>query len=38
RWVCSLVERRGYWLADVAIAAKNSRLCWSSLHYGDDFS
>ncbi|TXT00458.1 hypothetical protein FWK02_17550, partial [Escherichia coli] len=20
-----------------AIAAKNARLCWASLHYGDDF-
>ncbi|AEE59825.1 conserved hypothetical protein (plasmid) [Escherichia coli UMNK88] len=37
RWVCTLVERRGYWRAVVAIAAKNARLCWTSLHYGDDF-
>lgn len=37
RWVCSLVERRGYWRAVVAIAAKNARLCWVSLHYGDYF-
>ncbi|MHB7144954.1 transposase, partial [Escherichia coli] len=37
RWVCMLVERRGYWRAVVAIAAKNARLCWASLHYGDDF-
>lgn len=37
RWVRSLVERRGYWRAVVAIAAKNARLCWASLHYGDDF-
>ena len=37
RWVCSLVEHRGYWRAVVAIAAKNARLCWASLHYGDDF-
>lgn len=37
RWVCTLVERRGYWRAVVAIAAKNARLCWASLHYGDDF-
>ncbi|EMQ5869439.1 TPA: IS110 family transposase, partial [Escherichia coli] len=37
RWACSLVERRGYWHAVVAIAAKNARLCWASLHYGDDF-
>ena len=28
RWVCSLVDRRGYWRAVVAIAAKNARLCW----------
>lgn len=34
---CALVERRGYWRAVVAIAAKNARLCWASLHYGDDF-
>ncbi|WP_410315286.1 IS630 family transposase [Klebsiella pneumoniae] len=37
RWVCSLIGRRGYWRAVVAIAAKNARLCWASLHYGDDF-
>lgn len=37
RWVCTLVERRGYWRAVVVIAAKNARLCWASLHYGDDF-
>ncbi|EFU6056989.1 IS110 family transposase, partial [Escherichia coli] len=37
RWGCSLVERRGYWRAVVTIAAKNARLCWASLHYGDDF-
>ncbi|WP_114196220.1 IS110 family transposase [Edaphovirga cremea] len=37
RWVCSLIERRGYWRAVVAIAAKNARLCWASLYYGDDF-
>ena len=34
--VYSLVERRGYWRAVVAIAAKNARLCWASLHCGDD--
>ena len=37
RWVCSLINRRGYWCAAVAIAAKNARLCWASLNYGDDF-
>lgn len=34
RWVCSLIERRGYWRA---VVAKNARLCWTSLHYDDDF-
>nr|ULG15641.1 IS110 family transposase [Serratia proteamaculans] len=29
RWVCSLISRRGYWCAVVAIAAKNARLCWA---------
>ena len=37
RWVRSLVERRGYWRAAVAIAAKNLRLAWAVLKYGDDF-
>lgn len=37
RWVCSLINRRGYWRAAVAITAKNARLCWASLNYGDDF-
>ncbi|CAM3546483.1 transposase (plasmid) [Xenorhabdus nematophila ATCC 19061] len=37
RWVSSLINRRGYWCAAVAIAAKNARLCWASLNYGDDF-
>ncbi|MGP2471175.1 IS110 family transposase [Yersinia sp. 2540 StPb PI] len=37
RSVCSLINRRGYWPAAVAIAAKNARLCWVSLNYGDDF-
>ncbi len=37
RWVCSPINRRGYWRAAVAIAAKNARLCWESLNYGDDF-
>ena len=32
-----LVERRGYWRAVVAIAAKNARLAWAVLHYGEDF-
>jgi transposase len=38
RWVRTLVERRGYWrAAAIAIAAKNARLAWASLKYGDDF-
>jgi len=37
RWVRTLVERRGYWRAAIAIAAKNARLAWASLKYGDDF-
>ncbi len=28
RWARSLLERRGYWKAVVAIAAKNARLAW----------
>ena len=37
RWARNLVERRGYWRAVVAIAAKNARLAWASLKYGEDF-
>jgi transposase len=37
RWVRTLIERRGYWRAAIAIAAKNARLAWASLKYGDDF-
>lgn len=37
RWCRALVERRGYWRAVVAIAAKNARLAWAVLHYGEDF-
>ncbi|MDF3885525.1 IS110 family transposase [Cupriavidus basilensis] len=37
RWVRSLVERRGYWRAAVAIAAKNARLAWAVLQFGDAF-
>ncbi|MBP0623389.1 IS110 family transposase [Cupriavidus consociatus] len=37
RWVRSLVERRGYWRAAVAIAAKNARMAWAILKYGDPF-
>jgi transposase len=37
RWARRLVERRGYWRAVVAIAAKNARIAWAVLHYGEDF-
>jgi len=37
RWARSLVERCGYWKAVVAIAAKNARLAWAVLRYGEDF-
>jgi len=37
RWVRSLQERRGYWRAVVAIAAKNARIAWAVLKYGEDF-
>ena len=37
RWARSLVERRGYWKAAVAIAAKNLRLSWEVMKYGDNF-
>ncbi|BCG05315.1 hypothetical protein PPGU19_098830 (plasmid) [Paraburkholderia sp. PGU19] len=36
-WVRALTERRGYWHAAVAIAAKNARMAWALLRYGDDF-
>jgi transposase len=37
RWARALQERRGYWRAVVAIAAKNARLAWAVLKYGEDF-
>jgi len=37
RWARSLVERRGYWRAVVAIAAKNARLAWAVLRFGEEF-
>lgn len=37
RWVRNLEARRGYWKAVVAIAAKNARLVWAVLHYGEGF-
>jgi len=37
RWARNLVERRGYWRAAVAIAAKNARMAWAVLKYGEEF-
>ena len=37
RWARELVARRGYWRAAIAIAAKNARLSWGVLKYGEDF-
>jgi len=37
RWAIALAERRGYWRAVVAIAAKNARLCWAVLTKSDHF-
>lgn len=36
-WALRLKERRGYGRALVAIAAKNARMCWASLHLQDKF-
>ena len=37
RWALALRERRGYFKAIVAIAAKNARMAWAILKRGDDF-
>jgi transposase len=37
RWARSLQERRVYWRAVIGIAAKNARLAWALLKYGEDF-
>lgn len=37
RWAVQLAERRGYWRAVVAIAAKNARIAWAVLRRGEDF-
>jgi transposase len=36
-WASSLVERRGYWKAVVAVAAKNARMAWAVLAKGEAF-
>ncbi len=37
RWAMQLRERRGYWKAVVAIAAKNARMAWAVLTRGESF-
>lgn len=37
KWVCDVKDRRGYWRAAIALAAKNARHCWAILHYGESF-
>ncbi len=37
RWAVKLAERRGYWKAVVAIAAKNARMAWAVLTKGENF-
>lgn len=37
RWALAVAERRGYWKAVVAIAAKNARMAWAVLDRGEDF-
>jgi transposase len=36
-WALALQQRRGYWKAVVAIAAKNARLAWAALRAGEAF-
>ena len=37
RWALQLRERRSYWKAVVAIAAKNARMAWAVLTKGESF-
>jgi len=37
RWALQVRERRGYWKAVVAIAAKNARMAWAVLTKGETF-
>ena len=36
-WALALQQRRGYWKAVVAVAAKNARLAWAVLRSGEAF-
>lgn len=37
RWAMQVAQRRGYWKAVVAIAAKNARMAWAVLAKGEAF-
>ena len=37
RWELAVQQRRGYWKAVVAIAAKNARMAWAVLSRGESF-
>jgi hypothetical protein len=37
RWAMALWQRRGYWKAVVASAAKNARMAWAVLNKGEAF-
>ena len=37
RWAVAVEQRRGYWKAVVAIAAKNARMAWAVLTKGESF-
>ena len=37
-WALALEQRRGYWKAVVAIAAKNARMAWAMLAKGEAFT
>lgn len=37
RWATTVADRRGYWKAVVAIAAKNARMAWAMLAKGEGF-
>ena len=36
-WAVAVRERRGYWKAVVALAARNTRMCWAMLQQGESF-
>ena len=37
RWAITVEQRRGYWKAVIAIAAKNARMAWAVLTKGENF-